>query len=118
MVAISPAAWACGGWSPPGHVTVTEADGAHAIQLHPGQILEVRLRQAEGWAPWREIESSEPAVLRQLTPVEVDGPTTLASFQAVAAGGAVVIAFAGRPCAAGAPCPSDARGYRLEVRVG
>jgi hypothetical protein len=96
---------------------VTEKDTA--INIHPGQKLEVVLHAKAGMTNWSNVRSSDTAVL---VPIVNPGATavrgvTLAAFQAESAGKATITATAGAACSPGQACPQFAILYSVTVTV-
>jgi hypothetical protein len=96
---------------------VTESDTA--ITIHIGQKLEVVLRARSGMSNWSSVRSSDTSVLTPIVnpaAAAVRG-VTLAAFQAVAPGQAVITATAGALCSPGQACPMFAMLYSVTVTV-
>ncbi len=96
---------------------VTETDTA--VTIHVGQKLEVVLRARSGMTNWSNLRSSDTSVLGPIV-----NPTaaavrsvTLAAFQGIAPGQAVVTATAGALCSPGQACPMFAMLYSVTVTV-
>lgn len=95
----------------------TESD--RAITIHAGQKLELVLRAKPGMTNWSNVRSSDSSVL---VPTVNPAATavrgvTLAAFQAVAPGQAMITASAGAACSPGQACPMFVVLYSLTVTV-
>jgi hypothetical protein len=96
---------------------VTENDTA--INLRAGQKLEVVLHARSGMTNWSNVRSSDTSVM---SPIPNPAATavrgvTLAAFQAVAPGEAIITATAGAACSPGQACPMFALLYSVTVTV-
>lgn len=94
-------------------------ENSTAITLHVGQKLEVVLHARTGMSNWSNVRSSDTLVL---TPIVNPAATavrgvTLAAFQAVAPGQAIISASAGALCSPGQACPMFAMLYTVTVTV-
>lgn len=98
-------------------VVVTETDTVATI--HVGQKLELVLHARSGMTNWSGVRSSDTSVLAPIVnpaATAVRG-VTLAAFQAVAPGQAVITATAGAACSPGQACPMFAMLYSVTVTV-
>jgi hypothetical protein len=96
---------------------VTQNDTA--ITIHAGQKLEVVLNAKPGMTNWSNVRSSDTTVLKPIVnpaATAVRG-VTLAAFQALTPGKAVVTASAGAACSPGSACPMFAVLYSVTVTV-
>ena len=99
------------------NAVVTEHDTAITIQV--GQKLEVVLHSKSGMTNWTNVRSSDTSVLAPIVDpaaTAVRG-VTLAAFQALAPGRAVITASAGALCSPGQACPMFAILYSATVTV-
>jgi hypothetical protein len=99
------------------NAVVTEHDTAITIEV--GQKLEVVLHAKSGMTNWNNVRSSDTSVLAPIVDpaaTAVRG-VTLAAFQALAAGRAVVTASAGALCSPSQACPMLAILYSATVTV-
>jgi hypothetical protein len=94
-------------------------EGDTSITIHVGQKLELVLRAKSGMSSWSNVRSSDASVLEPIVnpaATAVRG-VTLAAFQAVRPGEAVITASAGASCSPGQACPMFAVLYSLTVTV-
>jgi hypothetical protein len=96
---------------------VTERD--QAISIHVGQKLEVALHARSGMSNWSNVRSSNTQVLAPIVnpaATAVRG-VTLAAFEAMAPGEAVLTASAGAVCSPGQACPMYAMLWSVTVTI-
>ena len=96
---------------------VTERDTA--ITIHTGQKLDVVLHAKPGMSNWSNVRSSDTSILKPIVnpaATAVRG-VTLAAFQALNPGQAVITASAGAACSPGSACPMFAVLYSVTVTV-
>jgi uncharacterized lipoprotein YmbA len=96
---------------------VTETDTA--VTIHVGQKLEVVLRARSGMTNWSNVRSSDTSVLAPAVNPAAAAVrnVTLAAFQGIAPGQAVITATAGAVCSPGQACPMFAMLYSVTVTV-
>jgi hypothetical protein len=96
---------------------VTEKDTA--ITIHTGQKLEVVLHARTGMTDWSNVRSSDTSVISPIVNPAATAArgVTLAAFQAVRPGQAVITATAGAACPTGLACPMYAILYSVAVTV-
>jgi len=99
------------------NAVVTEHDTAITIQV--GQKLEVVLHAKSGMTNWSNVRSSDTSVLAPIVDPAATAArgVTLAAFQALAPGRAVITASAGALCSPGQACPMFAILYSATVTV-
>jgi len=99
------------------NAVVTEHDTAITIQV--GQKLEVVLHAKSGMTNWSNVRSSDTSVLAPIVNPAATAArgVTLAAFQALAPGRAVITASAGALCSPGQACPMFAILFSATVTV-
>jgi hypothetical protein len=100
-------------------LALTDGDAGRTFHLRSGQVLSVVLHQPQGYTPWTDLHSTDPAVLAPRVDTRrmaVRG-VTLGSFRAAAAGTARLEATTGISCPPLKVCPALARAWVVTVRV-
>lgn len=97
-------------------VLVTDND--HAVTVHAGEKIEVVLHARPGMSNWGDITVDDPAVLRAVpTGITAAIGVTIAGFEALQPGSAVIRATATPLCSSGQACPQFAIEFEVTVTV-
>jgi hypothetical protein len=105
--------------SPSPASALTMADAGHTVTMHPGQVVRVMLRAAQGFKPWSKPSSSDSSVLEPVVDPAASAQrgVTIASFRAVKPGSARLESSTSMACASGQVCPMLARTWIVDVEV-
>ena len=98
-------------------IAVSEKD--RVVTMHVGQKLEVVLHAAGGMSNWRQPKSSDTSILAPIVnpaATAVRG-VTLAAFQALAPGEAVITSDGSPVCPSGQACPMYIAVYSVTVTI-
>jgi hypothetical protein len=101
------------------HLTLTDGDAGMTFHVRTGEVVSVVLHQPQGFNPWSELHSSNPAVLAPRVDTRrlaVRG-VTLGSFRAAAHGTAQLDATTAIFCPPLKACPALARAWVVTVTV-
>ena len=96
---------------------VSEKD--HAATLHVGQKLEVVLHASNGMNNWTQPRSSDESILAPIVDTKATAVrgVTLAAFQAMAPGEAMITSNGSPVCPSGQACPMYLQVYSVKVTI-
>ena len=104
--------------SPSNGFGVLVTDNDRAVNVHPGQKIELVLHAKPGMSNWSNVMVDDPSVLRGVpTGITAAMGVTIAGFEAVSPGTAKITATAVPVCSPGQACPAIAMLYELTVTV-
>jgi hypothetical protein len=101
------------------HFDFAASEKDRAVTMHVGQKLEVVLHAAGGMSTWTQPKSSDTSILAPIVNPAATAArgVTLAAFQAVAPGQAVITSDGSPVCPSGQPCPMYIAVYSLKVTI-
>ena len=100
-------------------LALTDGDAGRTFHVRTGEVVSVVLHQPQGFTPWSDLHSSDPAVLAprvETRRLAVRG-VTLGSFKAAASGTAQLEATSAISCPPLKVCPALARAWVVTIQV-